>query len=64
MCRDLVDGSHEAGRHRTARLMLANQLIAGQKQRFKRATDSESAQPAATSREGLGRGRCLQKRLT
>jgi putative transposase len=43
MHRDLVDGGHEIGRHRTARLMRENQLIARQKRRFKRTTDSEHA---------------------
>lgn len=41
MHRDLVDDGHEIGRHRTARLMRENQLIARQKRRFKRTTDSE-----------------------
>lgn len=43
MHRDLVDEGHEIGRHRTARLMRENQLIARQKRRFKRTTDSEHA---------------------
>jgi putative transposase len=47
MHRDLVDEGHEIGRHRTARLMRANQLIARQKRRFKRTTDSEHAWPVA-----------------
>ncbi|PTM95987.1 transposase, partial [Rhodovulum imhoffii] len=34
MHRDLVDEGHEIGRHRTARLMRENQLIARQKRRF------------------------------
>ncbi len=41
--RDLVDEGHEIGRHRTARLMRENQLIARQKRRFKHKTDSEHA---------------------
>ncbi len=45
MHRDLVDEGHEIGRHRTARLMRENQLIARQKRRFKRTTDSEHAWP-------------------
>ena len=47
MHRDLVDEGHEIGRHRTARLMRQNQLIARQKRRFKRMTDSEYAWPVA-----------------
>jgi putative transposase len=47
MHRDLVDDGHEIGRHRTARLMRENQLIARQKRRFKRTTDSEHAWPIA-----------------
>lgn len=47
MHRDLVDDGHEIGRHRTARLMRENQLIARQKRRFKRTTDSEHAWPVA-----------------
>ncbi|AWX93616.1 hypothetical protein DPM13_12395 [Paracoccus mutanolyticus] len=41
MHRDLVDEGHEIGRHRTARLMRENQLIARQKRRFKRTTEFE-----------------------
>ena len=41
MHRDLVDEDHEIGRHRTARLMRQNQLIAQQKRRFKRTTEFE-----------------------
>lgn len=41
--RDLVDEGHEIGRHRTARLMRENQLIARQKRRFKHRTDSKHA---------------------
>lgn len=47
MHRDLVDEGHEIERHRTARLMRENQLIARQKRRFKRTTDSEHAWPVA-----------------
>ncbi len=47
MHRDLVDEGHEIARHRTARLMRENQLIARQKRRFKRTTDSEHAWPVA-----------------
>ena len=47
MHRDLVDEGHEIGRHRTARLMRENRLIARQKRRFKRTTDSEHAWPVA-----------------
>lgn len=47
MHRDLVDEGHEIGRHRTARLMGENRLIARQKRRFKRTTDSEHAWPVA-----------------
>jgi putative transposase len=47
MHRDLVDEGHEIGRHRTARLMRENQLVARQKRRFKRTTDSEHAWPIA-----------------
>ena len=47
MHRDLVDEGHKIGRHRTARLMRENQLIARQKRRFKRTTDSEHAWPVA-----------------
>ncbi len=45
MHRDLVDVGQEIGRHRTARLMRENQLVARQKRRFKRTTDSEHAWP-------------------
>jgi putative transposase len=47
MHRDLVDEGHEIGRHRTARLMRENRLVARQKRRFKRTTDSEHAWPVA-----------------
>lgn len=47
MHRDLVDEGHEIGRHRTARLMRENQLIARQERRFKRTTDSAHAWPVA-----------------
>lgn len=45
--RDLVDDGHQIGRHRTARLMRENDLVARQKRRFKRTTDSEHAWPVA-----------------
>lgn len=45
--RDLGDEGHEIGQHRTARLMRENRLIARQKRRFKRTTDSEHACPVA-----------------
>jgi len=54
MHRDLVDEGHEIGRHRTARLMRENQLIARQKRRFKRTTDSEHAWPVAPKPCGAG----------
>lgn len=47
MHRDLVDAGHQIGRHRTARLMRENQLIARQKRRFKRTTYSEHTWPVA-----------------
>lgn len=47
MHRDLVDEGHQIGRHRTARLMRENGLVARQKRRFKRTTDSEHAWPVA-----------------
>lgn len=47
MQRDLVDEGHEIGRHGTARLLRENRLIAPQKRRFKRTTDSEHAWPVA-----------------
>lgn len=47
MHRDLVDDGHRIGRHRTARLMRENGLVARQKRRFKRTTDSEHAWPVA-----------------
>ena len=47
MHRDLVDQGHEIGRHHTTRLMRENQLIARQKRRFKRTTDSGHAWPVA-----------------
>lgn len=46
MQRHLVDERHEIGRHRTARPMRENQSIERQKQRFKRATDSEDSWPS------------------
>lgn len=47
MHRDLTDEGHQIGRHRTARLMRENGLVARQKRRFKRTTDSEHAWPIA-----------------
>ncbi len=47
MHRDLVDEGHQIGRHRTARLMKENKLVARQKRRFKWTTDSEHAWPVA-----------------
>ncbi len=47
MHRDLVDEGHRIGRHRTARLMRENGLVARQKRRFKRTTDSEHSWPVA-----------------
>lgn len=47
MHRDLIDEGHQIGRHRTARLMRENGLVARQKRRFKRTTDSEHAWPIA-----------------
>ncbi|MDE4059829.1 IS3 family transposase [Phaeobacter gallaeciensis] len=47
MHRDLIDDGHRIGRHRTARLMRENGLVARQKRRFKRTTDSEHAWPVA-----------------
>ena len=47
MHRDLIDEGHQIGRHRTARLMRENSLVARQKRRFKRTTDSEHAWPVA-----------------
>lgn len=47
MHRDLVDEGHEIARHRMAHLMRENQLIARQKRRFKRTTDSKHAWPVA-----------------
>ena len=47
MHRDLVDEGHQIGRHRTARLMRENGLVARRKRRFKRTTDSEHAWPVA-----------------
>ena len=40
MHRDLLDEGHQIGRHRTAHLMKENKLVARQKRRFKRTTDS------------------------
>lgn len=47
MHRDLIDEGHRIGRRRTARLMRENGLVARQKRRFKRTTDSEHAWPVA-----------------
>lgn len=47
MHRDLVDEGHQIERHRTARLMKEKRLVARQKRRFKRTTDSEHAWPIA-----------------
>lgn len=47
MHRDLIDEGHQIGRHRTARLMRENELVARQKRRFKLTTDSEHAWPIA-----------------
>lgn len=47
MHRDLVEDGHKIGRHRTARLMRENQLVARSRRRFKRTTDSEHAWPVA-----------------
>ena len=47
MHRELVDDGHGIGRHRTARLMRDNKLVARQKRRFKRTTDSAHAWPVA-----------------
>ncbi len=44
---DLIDDGHRIGHHRTARLMRENGLVARQKRRFKRTTDSEHAWPVA-----------------
>jgi putative transposase len=47
MTRELQDEGHAVGRRRTARLMHENGLVARQKRRFKRTTDSEHAWPVA-----------------
>jgi putative transposase len=47
MTRELQDEGHLVGRRRTARLMRENGLIARQKRRFKRTTDSEHSWPIA-----------------
>lgn len=47
MHRDLIDNGHEIGRHRVARRMRQNGLVARPRRRFKRTTDSEHAWPAA-----------------
>ena len=52
MHRDLIYDGHRIGRHRTSRLMRENGLVARQKRRFKRTTDSEHAWPVAANRLG------------
>jgi len=47
MTRELQDDGHSVGRRRTARLMRENGLVARQKRRFKRTTDSEHSWPVA-----------------
>lgn len=47
MTRDLQDSGFDIGRRRTARLMRENGLMARQKRRFKRTTDSHHAWPVA-----------------
>ncbi len=47
MHRDLIDDGHRIGRHRTARLMRENGLVARPERRFRRTTDSQHAWPAA-----------------
>ncbi len=47
MHRDLVDDGYSIGRRRVSRLMRENGLIARQKRRFKRTTDSQNAWPVA-----------------
>jgi transposase InsO family protein len=47
MTRELRDDGHPVGRRRTARLMRENGLVARQKRRFKRTTDSEHSWPVA-----------------
>jgi putative transposase len=47
MTRELQYEGHAVGRRRTARLMHENGLMARQKRRFKRTTDSEHAWPVA-----------------
>ena len=47
MTRELRDNGLAVGRRRTARLMRENGLVARQKRRFKRTTDSEHAGPVA-----------------
>ncbi len=47
MTRELQDDGHAVGRRRTARLMHENGLVARQKRRFKRTTDSEHSWPVA-----------------
>nr|WP_089235314.1 IS3 family transposase [Tropicimonas sediminicola] len=43
MHRDLIEEGHQIGRHRTARLMRKNGLMARQERLFKRTTDREHA---------------------
>jgi putative transposase len=47
MTRELQDDGHPVGRRRTAWLMRENGLVARQKRRFKRTTDSEHSWPVA-----------------
>lgn len=47
MTHELRDNGLSVGRHRTARLMRENGLVARQKRRFRRTTDSEHAWPVA-----------------
>ena len=46
---ELNEAGIEVGRHRTARLMRANGLMARQKTRFKRTTDSTHGEPVAAN---------------
>ena len=54
MQRDLVDEGHEIGRHRTARPMRENRLIARQKRRFKRTANmpGRRAEPCGAGLHG------------
>lgn len=47
MTRDLQDDGFAVGRRRTARLMRENGLLARQRRRFKRTTDSRHSWPVA-----------------